>query len=716
MGTKTVMLCVVATALLAGCLGGTPETSEPTADRSNEPTTVEDGQTPWVRERVRALKETYNITPSGRRWLESYDLRQMVGQPGWFGSLGYKQWAGVGQAIPQSVIHEVGHSYWGAFPITGLERLSWDVPGNDGISPALQQYRDDLKTFMSQPPDSFEPLRERFRNMPNLSKGDYPDLFHHGEADLIHSVGGNLSLLPPILRKYFDQFLHEGEHSTWDEAIGWYLGLPTDDRKVADGYFGLTHFPIERYRDLRSGEPTKVSSKIKELLEREEIQRLIDFAQQFDLVKENELSLTDAASVDRGFHFWRDYLRDKLTLHKKFPEALASLGTRRAVQLKSALDTIVKGEELSEEEQVRFYRRRIDDDPSFMDFAVLLPSRVLVDLFGDADSEEEAGSVEGIVTRFSQKLKRYVKGVDDALEAGRERPEAGAGKLEGFLDNLHEDQRKADLGLIMDLLREADEDTALKVVNAMSDQAILRILREKSSAIMNGIIEPSRLLGTLNVQVQASQEEVVKGISLLLEHSSGNFKIDDPFTLLAYLVIADRGEKDHRDALDVLEQTKIPFLRFVTEHPKVARGILLSDPERTANLVAKVEGYRTTPQGIIHGIIFVDPELAARLVQSMANLGYEDPVVESLIVFAFDAHRLGENPSIKLSLEKDRLFLEHLIDFMGFGWLEDNMKRAVAKYQREVDQQRIDPNFIEEYRNTLGRILDRRTMPQIFGR
>ena len=161
-------------------------------------------QRAWVQERIDAVVALYGVSDEGRRWLEGYDLRQMVGQPGWFGSFGSQRWAGVGQAIPHSVFHEVSHSYFGAFPVSGRPDLEW---GSDDGSPAIDQYHTDLETFMFQPPGPYEPLRERFRNLPNLSKGAYPDLYHTGEADLMYTTGGNLGLIPPILRKYFDRFL-----------------------------------------------------------------------------------------------------------------------------------------------------------------------------------------------------------------------------------------------------------------------------------------------------------------------------------------------------------------------------------------------------------------------------------------------------------------------------------------------------------------------------
>ena len=139
------------------------------------PTPIEaalDEPTPaaWIGERIDAIVELYHISSGGQAWLRGYDLRQMVGMPGWFGSTGYDGWAGIGQAIPSSILHEVSHSYFGAFPVSGEPSLSWARPEGDTPSPAIEQYHRDLVTFMAQPPDGFEPLRARFRNLPGLSR------------------------------------------------------------------------------------------------------------------------------------------------------------------------------------------------------------------------------------------------------------------------------------------------------------------------------------------------------------------------------------------------------------------------------------------------------------------------------------------------------------------------------------------------------------------
>ena len=111
----------------------------------------------------------------------------------------------------------------------------------------MARYHEDLLRFMLQPPDRYEPLRERFRNFPNLNQGRLPDLIHAGEADIPRLAAGDLGLAPPILRKYFDQYMSDGGYGTWADLMGWYAGLDPEDKRLTDGYLQIAHIPRDAY-------------------------------------------------------------------------------------------------------------------------------------------------------------------------------------------------------------------------------------------------------------------------------------------------------------------------------------------------------------------------------------------------------------------------------------------------------------------------------------
>lgn len=651
-----------------------------------------------MRDRVDAIAALFNVSPAGRGWLEGYDLRQMVGQPGWFGSFGYDSWAGVGQAIPQIVLHEISHSYYGAFQVSGRPELSWEPPSGNRPSPATEQYQKDLITFMSQPPDGYEPLRERFRNLPNLSRENDPDLFHNGEADLLYTTAGSLGLIPPILRKYFDQFLGYGEFQTWKEAITWYLGLSPEDKKAADSYIGITHLPLDRYLDLKPPEVTLLPERTKNLLDGEERQRLKDFAQQFDLIKSNEFGLVDAANVDGSFQFWRNYLGEMLQLHEKHPRVLAEAGGQ-GPGLKEALDTFLRAEEMSLDQKIEFFRAGLED-PSLMDFSVLLPSGVLIELFGRGGDGLPLDSVGGVVGEFSRKLTRYAREVDVTLATGREDMGTGSRRLEDYLESLSDDQQEKDLNLIFELMRDTDRVTAKNLMDRLSDGLIIRMLKNKASAVRSDAVSPQRLLRALKITPQHSSNEIVEGLKTLLAETSGNFQIDAPFTSLAYRVITGVGTGDYRLGLAILGDSKVPLLDFVRASPEASVRILSSDLPQAAGLVANPHGYARSPQGILYGLIHVDPEFAARLVEQLEELGERGLVVESLAHFAYDAASLREIPGLAISLEKDGLFLEKLLDDMSPEWLEARLRESVDLYRERVLQGESPDDFLDAYRDT----------------
>ena len=710
-------VCLLA---LAACTPRSADTPTPqpiaTSDTTQEPSpearsTAEESaaQTPWVRNRIKALEGLYPFTRTGVEWLERYDLRQMVGQPGWFGSYGYDSWAGVGQAKPVQIIHELSHSYYGAFPVTGRPDLTWHKSSSNELSPALRQYREDLATFMAQPPDRYEPLRDRFRNLPNLSRPEDPDLFHFGEADLVYMVGGNLNLVPPILDRYFDQLLGPGEFQTWEGAITWYLGLPRDQARVAEGYFGLAHFPLSNYQGLRTSVSTQVAPEVQAILEEEERQRLKDFANQYELIKEKEFGALDEESFEGSFKFWRGLLQDMLGLHRKHPETLAKDGGTQGAQIAAAFDTFLKAEGLSQEQQVQLFIQALQN-PLMRDFTVLLKSRALVDLMRETSRDDSEEPI-GVVTRkFAEKFNQYLTEVEDVVSIGRQDRGRGALALEQLLDGMSDKEQKENLGVILDMLRDSDRTIARDLLISIDYATVLRMVENNPGAAKNGHFQPERLLEALDITPQARRDDITAGIRWLLKNTAGNFQIDAPFTKLAHKVIADISDDNPNEALTILQEAQLPLIAqpyapFLMDQPQAAISILSSDLERAASLIANREGYAETPHGVIHALIFHDPELAGKLVDTLDAMGRDDIATNSIIVFAYDARRLATYLDIELSLENDKRFLEYLVQAKGRQWVQETMTKAVRRYDEIALAGLMDKEFVLAYGETLNRVL-----------
>ena len=237
------------------------------------------------------------------------------------------------------MVHELSHSYWGGFPVAGIPGLNWEVGLGREPAPALECYHADILAFMEQPPDGFELFRPRLRNLPELSSENPKPLLHSLEADMVYGTGGNLALVPPILRKYWSSFLRDEPFLSWYDAVFWYRSLSAEARSAADKYLGFEHLDLRRYDSLTpledglGGHPVLIETRL-ETLATEGRQRLVDLADRFDL-------LLGDPQQDEEFMFWRGYLRDKMELHRLHGGYLASLTSGdllRAADWASALD------------------------------------------------------------------------------------------------------------------------------------------------------------------------------------------------------------------------------------------------------------------------------------------------------------------------------------------------------------------------------------------
>ena len=400
----------------------------PTATPGPDIPTPYPSNTGWVRERLDAVIGLYELTDEGAALLRSLDLRQMRGEPGFFGSYGFHGWAGVGEAKPIPVMHELSHSYWGGFPVEGRPDLSWEWPADAGHPAALEQYHADVLLFMSQPPDSFEPLRQRLRNLPGLSSGNLEPLLHNLEADMVYNTGGGLSLVPPVLRKYWSQALRDGEFASWYDAAEWFLSLTPEDRAVAGQYLGFEHLDLRDYRRAAvSPFPGPLHGK-RDILAGEEKQRLYDLADQFDL-------LIGDPHREENFTFWRGYLRDKVRLHRKHPGYLESLDLRRAGQLTEALDIAKALGSLPAGDRAEALGRNIAASPFLVSLLPAIDDRTLLDLFaGDPDLPE--GATLRATASFVERLQRFEGVVRQVLTEGEDSPDQGAAGMERFLGML----------------------------------------------------------------------------------------------------------------------------------------------------------------------------------------------------------------------------------------------------------------------------------------
>ena len=646
----------------------------------------------WVQQRLDAVIALYGLTPEAAALVRSLDVRQMKGEPGFFGSYGFKEWTGVGEAKPVGVIHELSHSSWGGFSIVGSPELSWEIPDGQELSPAMQQYHADILTFMAQPPDGYAVLRQRLRNLPELSMDNTEPLFHNAEADLVYNTGGNLALVPPILRKYWSRFLQDGPFASWYDAAAWFLSLNGEDRVTAGKYLGFEHLDLRRHAGLEyRGEGGGLISRQREHLELEERQRLFDLADQFD-------SLLGDPQKEENFRFWRGYLRDKVQLHRSYPGVLESIELPRAASLASALDFLIDLEGMPPEEQSQRIADRLPAEPFLVNFFPALDNRTLLDLFAGARPIPEGVTLQATAS-FVERLNRFGVLVDAVLAAGRDRPQSGADELSGFLEEI-DYAPKEDLRLFFELFRDKDPDTARGIVLALEKDTVRRLM-EAVPAQLRFTLTPLELLSKLDITAVSSVPSLKLGIAILVEQPSGNFIIDEPFLHEMFQVVAGRSGMEAQQMLEVLAETAIPLEAFIQQQPGAAVALLDSDLETAVGLVLESDPVVSPPARIIYRLINADPVLAARLVQALEDLGENQVVMESLAYFAYDKYRSERVPGLPISLEQDGRFLSSLLREQGSELLTRRLGEVFQVYGRRSADGQVDAGFLFQYRETL---------------
>ena len=175
---------------------------------------------------------------------------------------------------------------------------------------------------------------------------------------------------------------------------------------------------------------------------------------------------------------------------------------------------------------------------------------------------------------FVERLKRFTPPVDSILRNARIDAKAGAVELAGFLEGMDFDNVE-DLKFLFDLLGGSDRNTAAKVVAALEDP-LLRRLIQPVPAHLRSLLEPPRLLEALGITLAATDNEVVKGIEDMVTYPSGNFRIERPFLEELYRLMAVRGIRDPLGTLHLVEESPFPVAGFIKLYPEESVAILSS--------------------------------------------------------------------------------------------------------------------------------------------
>ena len=638
----------------------------------------------WARERLDAVIALYSPTPAGEALLRSLDLRQMKGEPGFFGSYGFDEWAGVGEAKPVPTMHELMHSYWGGFPVIGRPELGWQRQDGEDTVPALAAYQRDILAFMAQPPDDYEMLRQRLRNLPGISSENTEPLFHSLEADLPYTTGGDLGLVPPILRKYWGYFLADSPFHTWEQAAGWYLALSHDQRAAANEFLGFQHLDLRKYvTESTYATPEDLLTTASRALDIEERQRLTDLAEQFDL-------LLGDPQLEEDFQFWRSYLQDKLSLYRTHQTHLDSLTLTRGRDIADALKFLstLHGNPAS---RALMLADRISTQPFLVNFLPAVDNPTLLKLFANDPDLPDVPTLQATAS-FVDRLRRFSAEVNRVLVEGRESPESGAQALEGFLDDAGLDHEH-DLRLFFDLLLGADPDTARNTMAAV-DKETVRSLMPVVPSQLRTMLGPEGLLEKLDVTMDAPEAQLMRGIGLLIEETSGNYRIEEPFLERLYQIVADRAHRSPGETARLVLETSFPLEGMILNQPEAAVAMLSADSALSVAMVKDSDPVVAPPARIIYRLIAADPGLAATIVIALDQDRQREMALEALAYLAYDKVRSEKYPQLPILLTQDGAFLNSLLDRQGEAWLRTKVSEAVDLYSERASAGEVRPTSL----------------------
>jgi hypothetical protein len=513
------------------------------------------------------------------------------------------------------------------------------------------------------------------------------------EADVVYNTAGSLNLVPPVLRKYWADFLPAGRFDDWYGAAGWFQSLSQDDVSLAGKWLGFEHLDLRQYPSLDPATPPEdILLAAQRVIETEEKERLRDLAYQFDL-------LIGYPQNDEDFEFWRRYLRDKVTLYRDHPAHLAVFSISRAEQIDSALRFLAAPATGSPAQQAQRLADRLVVEPFLVNFLPAVDNQVLVELFSSGTALPEGKTLQATAS-FVERLKIFGAKVDSVLRAGRSDPTAGAAELERFIADTGLDQ-KEDIKLFFDLFKDRDQKAAKDVTFALSNETV-RGLMVPVPFQLRTILDPEELLSKLGIESDAANQSSVRdGIALLVEEPSGNFQVDEPFLAAMFQVVAERAEDDPLETALLLVGSPFPLEGMILAQPAAASSIFKSDREFGLALVRNSDSLIAPPWRIMYRLVKTDPSLAAGMLAEFQRRGEAVLVAESLAYLAYDKDRQERSSLLPISLEDDGRFLGALFKEEGAEWLAARLSESIELYRQRVSANEVGADFLERYRETL---------------
>lgn len=684
---RGLLVALAVAVMLSGCATTPRHLTEPPLSSQDE----------WTREQVDAVLSLYNFTDEGARAIEGLQVRHMLGRPGWFGSTGYKNYVGIGAARPSAISHEFSHSFWGSLPIDGIPQAAWDAQPGQPVPPGMVELRKALVQFLEQPPDEYEPLRARLRRIPDLVTGRYPGLYHLGEADMVYFTGGNLNLVPPILRRFYSPWLRSGTFETWSDAAEWYLGLPPAQRQIADAYHGIGGMDLGGFK-VDINPKAVVDPRFAQIIAREDRQRLVDFRQQFNLY----FKPIDGQPVTSDFQFWRGYLRSMALLAQRYPDVLAG-SDPRSVQIKKGMDFLTTVDDTPKDARPSLVLQSVSRNKSLLKFVPALDPWTLATIVGQPGTAADQRAVRLVRGAIEPDHLLYLESAARVLLTTGTSPDQRGREFAMFIGGL-DTKQAGRMNFILETFAAVDREKTGQVLSAMSPKLANTVMRN-GPALTRFLMQPEDLIRVLGYGGDLSAARLVELARLMNDYVSASPSVDGEFLSAVYRRVIAYGRAPNggaKPALEVFQKSGLLIEPFLQRFPREASALVAADPDTAARVFLKANPVRLPPARAIYLLIQSDPTVAARVTVRYEAMGNHSMVRDALLYFAHDAPRLQRQPGLAIALDKDGLFLQELARLKGDAWLQAQLSDILGARDSQLGLASPDLGIAEPFRETLA--------------
>ena len=293
---------------------------------------------PWARSAIDAAAQIYGFTERALNWMLA-DVR-VVGARNKPSVGGITEFIEIGYPVGAKILmHEVMHGFWS----------HWDGFGSDCGESNSYTFRRDVAQFMiefrnleeSNQPNPWEEWRPFYNYLVGkahdgtnsegkdfweiLERRRYGELwgalYHLVDTEFPSNVAGNLSLIPPPLRPYFNGVIADKNATTWREELDWYSRFHPEDKRLWDNSYTYWEFLYysPRYAAPANAARAGIDQQRRQLLREADRQQLVDF---INTLEDIACEVNCKNLWDSEYAYWTYELEDHMLRHQLYFDEL----------------------------------------------------------------------------------------------------------------------------------------------------------------------------------------------------------------------------------------------------------------------------------------------------------------------------------------------------------------------------------------------------------